>query len=500
MDNKKSESSNSLLSIIEHLTIVSLTGIAFCAIGYFLFFQWLSYQEYLELRGVMPAMLSVIGFMYAIYRAVPLLEDFWGLKRSRINTDHPFCVYAAIAMWLIFINSIIIAFGYSMEGSVSFSSMLENFFGRYGNDTPHYIAIAERWYQDTLDYHRRNIVFFPFYPILIRIAFFVSPSYLFAAYAVSNIFALAGGIMFYKLAVAVTDVKEARLAVKFLLIFPSAFFLFVPMTESLFLFLSVGVVYYSIKEKYLWVFILGLMAALTRSVGILLIIPAACELIGQLRQRHQGSQETFTGILQRLIAENSDSININVQLRLPLRAMWVHIANTLRNLTRIDKLNLASLLAFPLGIGIYLFINYAVYGSATQFLVFQEIHWGQELYFFWHTITYLTSDMFTAYRNWAIGVSLPGVIAFWLCLALIIYGARKLRPSLTLYALAYFIFAFGPTWLMSGPRYVMVLFPLAFVAAKIAGTKKGYNLFLTIAYLAMFVLYFHEFVRDNFVF
>ena len=459
MDNKPS-----ILNIIEHLTIVSLTGIAFCAVGYFLFFQWLSYQEYLELRRVMPAMLSVIGFMYAIYKAVPVLEDFWGLKRSRINTNHPLCVYAAIAMWLVLVNSVIIAFGYSIEGGVPFHMMLQNFFGRYENDTHHYIGIAQRWYQNTHDEHRLFIVFFPIYPILIRVVYFISPSYLFAAYVVSNIFALAGGIMFYKLAACVTDTKEARLAVKFLLIFPSAFFLFVPMTESLFLFLSVAVVYYAIKGKYQWVFVLVLMAALTRSVGILLIIPVACELIGQMRQEHKDSQDALINILRKYM------------------------------------FGLASLLAFPLGIGIYLIINYVVYGSATQFLVFQEYYWDQALYFFWHTITYLTGDMFTAYHNWVIGVSLPGVIVFWLCLALIIYGARKLRPSLTLYAMAYFIFAFGPTWLMSGPRYVMVLFPLALAAAKIAGIKKGYNLFLTIAYLTMFMLYFHEFIRDNFVF
>jgi len=465
---------NTILDIVKHITLVSMIGLAACAVTYFLLFQWLSYQGHLELLRYLPAILSVIGFMYAIYRAVPVLEDFWGLKRTRINTDHPLCMYAAIAMWMIFVNSLIFAFGFQIESGVSFHVMLENFFGRYGNDTEHYIAIAQRWYQNTLDDHRLLIVFFPFYSVLIRLMHFISPSYMFAAYAVSNIFAFAGGVMFYKLAALITNAREARIAVKFLLIFPSAFFLFVPLTEGLFLFLSVAVIYYAIKAKYIHVFVFGLLVTLTRSVGVLLIIPVACEAIKQS--------------LENIRARSGDS---------PDTLQEAHIRPIL---IRNDFYKFASLLAFPFGMGIYLLINYMVYGNATQFMVFQAEHWHQIMYYFWNTITYLTYHMFLGHTNWIIGVSLPGVIVFWLTLTFIIYGANKIRPSLTLYALAYFIFAFGPTWLMSGPRYVTVLFPLAFVAAKIAGMKKSYNLILTIAYLTMFALYFNEFIRDNFVF
>lgn len=454
-----------IADIIEHITLVSIMGVAAGTVVYFLFFQWLSYQPYLDFRRYLPALLSVIGFMYAIYKAVPILEDFWGLKRSRINTSHPFCVYVAIFLWLVFINSIVIAFGYQIESGVAFHVMLENFFGRYGNDTPHYIAIAQRWYENTLCDHRVNIVFFPFYSILIRVVYFFTPSYMFAAYVLSNFFALASGIMFYKLVVAITSSDEARLAVKFLYILPSAFFFFVPLTESLFLFLSVAVMYYALKGKYLWVFVFGLMASLTRSVGVLLVVPVACELISKLRQD-----------VKPVEIETHHRINGQI---------WRKFL---------------CLLAFPLGIGIYLLINHMVYGSATQFMVIQREHWFQSMYYFWNTITYLTNQISTASTSWVIGISIPGVIAFWLSLTLIIYGATKIRVSLTLYAMAYFVFAFGPTWLMSGPRYVAVLFPIALAAAKIASIKKSYNLMLTIAYISMFILYFHEFVRDNFVF
>lgn len=524
------------IDIVDHLTIIAIIGVAACAVIYFLFFQWLAYQDIwllaqayealqgvidpapghglahgladliapgitaqdlvaqgliepppLDFRRVLPAMLSVTVFMYAVYRAVPILEDFWGLKRSRINTDHPLCVYIAIGLWLFFINSIMIAFGHQLEFGASFPGILENFFGRYGNDTPHYIAIAQRWYQYTDCSHQRVIVFFPLYAVLIRIMYFVSPSDMFAAWFVSNAFAFASGVMFYKLAGLLTSEKEARLAVKFLFILPSAFFLFVPLTESLFLFLSAAVIYYTLKEKYVHVFIFGLLAALTRSAGVLLIIPVACEIIRQVVDAYRAECGEYCDAVESAdIKEIADSDESHRSF-----AQWI----TKKELSRFICLT-----SFLLGIGIYLLINLIVYGSATQFMIYQEEYWGQTLYFFWHTITYLVDSVLNSGREWVIGLAFPGVIAFSLALVMTAIGAKKIRVSLTLYAMAYFIFAFGPTWLMSGPRYAAVLFPIALVAAKIAGMKKGYNLVLTIAYLTMFALYFHEFMRDNFVF
>lgn len=468
---------NTLTDIIQNVTVVSIVGLAASAAGYFMFFNWLSHQDQIALLRYLPAIVSIVGFMYAIYKAVPVIEDFWGLKRTRINTSHPLCTYIAIAMWLIFINSFFFAFGFQIENGVPFHEMLYNFFGRYGNDTNHYINIARQWYQNSQDDYKFKIVFFPFYAILIRIMYFVSPSYMFAAYAVSTIFAFAAGVMLYKLAMLITNPKEARLAVKFMFIFPSAFFLFMPMTESLFLFLSVAVVYYAIKAKYIQVFIFGVMAALTRSVGVLLFIPAACEIINQMRISYKN-----------VISQSSDAASLRFMARIRL------------GLSRSELLKFTSLLAFPLGIGIYLLINYMVYGNATQFMIFQYEHWGQSMYFFWNTVTYLSIGITNFNTGIVLGLFIPGVIVIFLTLGVIIYGANKIRPSLTLYAMAYFIFAFGPTWLMSGPRYAMVIFPLAFAAAKLAGTKKGYNLGLTIAYLVMFALYFNELIRNNFVF
>ncbi|MCL2571858.1 MAG: hypothetical protein FWE11_05600 [Defluviitaleaceae bacterium] len=442
--------STTILEIVDNISIVAMIGIGSCAVIYFLFFQWLGYQEAMEFRRHLPALFSVIAFMYGVYRTVPVLEDFWGLTRTRINITHPICVYIGIGLWVLFLNSLIIAFGYDPENIVPFHMILENFFGRYGNDTPHYISIAQRWYENSLCEHRLNIVFFPLYSIFIRVIYFVSPSYMFAAWAVSNFFAVASGVMFYKLVLLLANEKEARLAVKFLYILPSAFFFIVPLTESLFLFLSIGVIYYVLKGKHVHVFAFGLLATLTRSAGALLFIPVACEL--------------------------------------------------LRGFNRKDIAKFACLLAFPLGMGIYLLINFMVYGNATQFMVYQYENWDQSLYFFWHTINYLMAHMFEYGRDWAVGLAGPGVIAFGLTLGIIVYGANKIRVSLTMFALGYFIFAFGPTWLLSGPRYAAVLFPLALVGAKIASKKKGYNLVLTIAYLVLFALYFHEFVVDNFVF
>jgi len=468
---------NALSEVIAHLSIVALVAIATLAMGYFMFFNWLARQEYLQLLRYMPAMLSFFGFVYAILRTVPVLENFWGLTRSRINTQHPWCVYIAIGLWLIFINSIIFAFGYQIGPGVSFNGIVENYYGRYTNDTPHYIEIAQRWYENSNDCHRFHIVFFPLYPILIRLVAFISPGYIFAAWFISNVFAFASGVLFYKLAGLVTDESEARLAVKYLFIFPSAFFFFVPLTESLFLFLSVAVIYYTLKEKYVHVFIFGLLVSLTRSAGLLLFVPVACEVIRQVILAYRKME----------LAAAKDSAQ-PTPISIPRWLIGHH------------KFKLLALSSFFIGLVIYLLINLAVYGNATQFIIFQREHWSQNLYFFWNTITTLNTNLTAFHSGWALSVGIPGIIAFWLTLGLIIYGARKLRVSFTLYIMAYFIFSFGVTWLMSGPRYASVLFPLALTTAKLSGKHKWLNIMITIAYLVMFVLYFDLFIQDRWIF
>jgi len=49
-------------------------------------------------------------------------------------------------------------------------------------------------------------------------------------------------------------------------------------------------------------------------------------------------------------------------------------------------------------------------------------------------------------------------------LLVMLISAKKLRPAYTAWFICYFVICYGTTWLLSGPRYMAVFFPLAIAA------------------------------------
>ena len=79
-------------------------------------------------------------------------------------------------------------------------------------------------------------------------------------------------------------------------------------------------------------------------------------------------------------------------------------------------------------------------------------------------------------------------------LILLAKAAPRLRASQTAWFLAYYIIAVGATWLLSAPRYLLVLLPVPLALAQCA-QKRTANIALTalsalaaLGYLAAFAL------------
>jgi len=113
---------------------------------------------------------------------------------------------------------------------------------------------------------------FPLYPLLIKL---LSPlGYLRGMLILPVMFAIGYGLIFYKL------VKEKKLSAKPLVLTLVALFVtprfFVvrsaPAPETLFMFLVLGSVYFFLEEKYWLASILGALAVVTRSPGMLLFV------------------------------------------------------------------------------------------------------------------------------------------------------------------------------------------------------------------------------------
>ena len=198
-------------------------------------------------------------------------------------------------------------------------------------DAPHYVAIAKNGYVNTGD-AANFIVFFPLYPILIRL-FTVDFNYInLSALIVSNVCSLIAFFYLYKIAKLEFNDSVAVKAVLFLSVFPTAYFLSAPYTEGLFFALVIASIYYARLGKWQFAGLISLLAALTRIAGLLLL-PVL--LVEYFHQKGWKPRKTDLSIL------------------------WIFLA-------------LAGFL-------IYLGINYQVTGSPFTFLTVEATHWYNRL-------------------------------------------------------------------------------------------------------------------------
>lgn len=324
-------------------------------------------------------------------------------------------------------------------------------------DGAHYLDIAERWYQSSGSRDEVVLlVFLPLYPILVRIVTFISGNYFFSAMLISQLcFAFAGTVL-YRLARLDMEQGDALRAVKYLVILPSAFFFSAPMSDSLFLLLSLSCVYLARKKRYVAACVLGGLAAFTRSLGLTLLAPICFELIADL------------------IREIKSGTGIKKYARY-----------------------LPALLIVPSGFALYLYINYRVSGNPFQYSIYQMEHWSQSLGYFWNTASYQLQHALGSIESgelWKFsGLWLPNLIFIFGSLPVMAAAARRIRPSYTAYFIAYYVVGMGVTWLLSGPRYLAALFPLS-LAFSVLTKKRLADSVLTAAFLIGTVLYMLAFV------
>jgi hypothetical protein len=149
-------------------------------------------------------------------------------------------------------------------------------------DGSHLVYLAQHGYTATI--WRAN--FWPMMPLLEHL---LGPifrgNYGFAGLFVSNVSFLGTLVALRQLAERELGVASARRATLYLAIFPTAFYLFAPYTESLFLWLSISAFAAMRDRRWLLAGVLGCLAMFTRSVGALLVIPFAVEFFQAWRSR-----------------------------------------------------------------------------------------------------------------------------------------------------------------------------------------------------------------------
>jgi len=147
-------------------------------------------------------------------------------------------------------------------------------------DSGWYLSIAMNGYSAQTDLlGQANYNFFPLYPMLMRLLGHVIDNYYIAGIIISNISLLISCIFMYKLTELDENKDTALRSVKFLFLFPTAYILSGVFTESLFLALALACFYYARKGNWFLVGALGFCLSLTRSIGVLIIVPVLYEYL-----------------------------------------------------------------------------------------------------------------------------------------------------------------------------------------------------------------------------
>ncbi len=297
-------------------------------------------------------------------------------------------------------------------------------------DASNYVRIAHFDYQTPFD-----VAFFPLFPLLIKVIAYLlgHKGYFLIGTIISNGALLGTLFVLYQLAVDIGGEKVAQRTLLYLCIFPTAFFFFAPYNESLFLFLTTST-FLAMRRQHWWLAgLLGLLAALTRSSGVLLVIPYIIELW-----------------------MSSQSITASRQ----------------NNLFRI-----LPILLIPVGTALYALYCWHISGNPLVFAAVQS-HWGRHVTWPWLGIWYSLSEIFWVQPFGSFNevhniLDLSATLAF---IALAIVGRNKLRASYSIWLgvlLFYILLSPSTSYndaLLSNQRFVLEMFP-AFITLAMIGIK-----------------------------
>lgn len=315
----------------------------------------------------------------------------------------------------------------------SLEDMLTNLLNRW--DAPHYLRIADVGYRDDGE-DRLFLVFFPLYPLAVRIFHFIIPHYVWAALAVSFLTTIVAGYFLQALASLDMDDAETERSLWYFFLFPTAYFLALPYTEALFMATLLGSYFAARRGRWAWAGVLGMLACATRLQG-LTVLPALA--------------------IEAAIREKREA---------PYRASW--------------------LLLVPIGFLVYLAINWQVLGDPLAFMDIQRDHWFHETIFPWESL----QEAFRAIRDNPVSADRVTIfegriVAFFLTAALLAASVRWLRPSYQVYCWLTLIWLMSVSWQISMPRYVLSLFPLFFILARWGGRPGVHQALLAASAVSM---------------
>ena len=323
-------------------------------------------------------------------------------------------------------------------------------------------------------YDRHATAFFPLYPLLVRAAA-IGTGRVTEAGVVVSVACFAGAlVLLYRLVRDEFDASTAAWTVILLSFASTSFFFQAVYSESLFLLLTVACFSAARRGHWLLAGLAGGLAALTRSAGVLLVVPLAWMWFEQYRGR---------------------------AIRLP----GAVAAAPLLARGRPRLVSFGALALVPAGLGLYMAYLYRRFGNPLEFVA-AERHWHRSLHLpviaiydgaqaAWRSVRSIAADpaVFTRlerlpfHDQWLTLGNLTAFVALVLALVLLVACWRRLPSTYTVLAVITLLLPLSyPTHgtpLLSFPRFLIVDFPV-FIALAVLVVRRPVLRWAALAALA----------------
>lgn len=307
--------------------------------------------------------------------------------------------------WLITVTFILFFSYFSISHGTKekFVQSLENWDGR------HYLNIAKDGYTQNFQY-----AFFPLFPLIVRIMTGITHNFLVSAILISLLSSFLAINIFYNLMRIEFKKAVAEKGVFFLLFFPTSFYLLMSYSEGLFILFVMLSFYYLRKKKILFSVIFASLASATRLAGLAVVLALMVDIL------------------------SNHSLH---------RKKWL-------------------ILIAPTGFLSYCLYLFSKTGDPFYFLT-SQLHWMRSLAIpglnIWETLRVVSfPGLLLKYPNMAIDL----IFTIFL-IGMVLRSFRFLPFSYGVYGLISLLLPLTTPTLMSMPRFILPIFPIFILLAKI---------------------------------
>ena len=291
-------------------------------------------------------------------------------------------------------------------------------------DVAHYNVLAREGYLrqpfDIENHRSRQFAFFPLHPLLLWLLSNVTKDLMIWGAAMSNLFLFIGLLFLHKLTLAFGyDQQIARRTIFYCATFPVSYFFSVPLTEALFLMLTVASFYAAKKENWWAAGAIGALASATRVNGVLLF-PALLVLSWQMYRS-------------------------------------LHIKKII------------GLILVPVGLWAYMLYSWWACGDPLAFR-HAVAHWGRKTDFLLTAFFKYLIHPHTILEPW--NFHLLNAAAALLCFVCVYFLVRRREWALAAYGFLAMFLPLSSGLLQSQDRYALVVFPMYMGLAIVAKSER----------------------------